>query len=381
MTLGLTTSPSYPVAGREVTLTITGATGDLISVRCSAAPSDSKLAKAIEAAKLNVDDTPRVFVDEFLVTEGWEYTFDKGGAYTLLLQEYTFGASAYGGGYYQDPNSYPTRTKVAAAATGDEIVVVYIGQKMTATLRNNVGDSVDLTLFVHDDTIRETTVATHGFFSPVFNNPVKRGKLALSAGAINTKLAALVDQTVSSAFDVDSYVTDAVDALSSHYTRTASSTHANADSSNNLGLAAAPTTYGNIESLTLVAKAMLRSYSNHVLDQTYEGSEQVDATYSSIGIHTIPTYDNGPVAPIPVESDPMTSFLTIADVGRLYELHRVDVSAHGASDTTNTIATAKPKIIDLCAEFLRLVRGVAAAPPEGDSEGAVLLESYGFRRA
>src|SRR5688500_19809668 len=97
----LATTPTYPVPTRPALVVFSSSVGasNYIRAWCTVAPEGSELANRIAANRLN---RALVYQDEGGSKHPWRYTFDKGGAYTFLVQEYTKG-NHWGGGYEGDP--------------------------------------------------------------------------------------------------------------------------------------------------------------------------------------------------------------------------------------------------------------------------------------
>jgi hypothetical protein len=191
----LATMPVYapPVRETQVIFTLTGTGANFVRVWVTVAPPDSEL-----RAKLEQSTQSRV---EIYKGEGGDKAplrrkFDKGGKYTLVAQEYTRGASDYGGGYEGSPDSAPSETKVGSEVT----LELFIGQRMTAEIGSS-GDAATLVLWVWDNTIRATTIAVHGEASPALQSdqPTARALAAIESATVQAALEAIAGVTVDAA--------------------------------------------------------------------------------------------------------------------------------------------------------------------------------------
>lgn len=119
----VSTSPQYPVPGRLTPVRFTKSNGaaDYIRVWVTDAPLGSSL-----KAKLEESGLDREQVHEGDSGSVWKYNFDKGGCYRLTTQEYTRGASSYGGTHEGDPNAANREIIVGSLNN----VTLFIGQRM-----------------------------------------------------------------------------------------------------------------------------------------------------------------------------------------------------------------------------------------------------------
>lgn len=365
----LATSPTYVVPSRQAALTFTlGETGsNYARIWCTAAPVGSALRASLDKSTQN-----RI---ELFVTDGGaahpiSYKFDKGGAYTLVSQEYTRGASQFGGAYQNAAGSAPSETKVGTEHT----ITLYIGQRMTSKV-GAARDIGTLVLWVWNDTIRGTTLATHGEASPAIVSPATPNAVAASeASAVKTALAALADVAVATAVGTVSTITaEMVTKINAHFAKTTGSpaTHAAADTNDpltvDLGSASTPS-----DLQTFASKALIAMRYHYTNDATLGGTS---SGIDSAGYHVVSAAKKNDFLDAPLFRSVGAldeAYRALADIWRSYEAHRVSTAVHGSADTTNTL-TALPALLSVHKEFLAVLASASPTTPPTQSSGAMTL--------
>jgi hypothetical protein len=173
----LSTVPAYPPPNWEtrVTFTLTESNTNWVRVWVTAAPEGSELRAKLDAkAALNRFE---VYAGPGGANALWKQTFGVGGKYTLVAQEYTRGATEFGGGYQNDARGAQTETKVGAEST----LSLHIGQRLTSTISAGA-DSVDLALWVWDAKSRRPSPRTRRALanSPPSSRPQSRPRFSRS---------------------------------------------------------------------------------------------------------------------------------------------------------------------------------------------------------
>src|SRR5260221_3641597 len=129
MSVTITASPLLPLVdkGAKLAFVLRGG-GNYVRLWCTAAPLDSKL-----RTQLNEDSSSRVEIfagDATPTSVPFLFQPDAPGKYTIVAQEYTKGASSYGGGYAGDPQGFLSETKQG----GETSTAVDFGERVTFTL-------------------------------------------------------------------------------------------------------------------------------------------------------------------------------------------------------------------------------------------------------
>lgn len=118
----------------------------------------------------------------------WTVTFDKGGRYSFVAQEYTRGATG-SAGYERAPGVAPQEAKVGSEYS----LTLDVGQRLTFPVGTGA-DTATLVLWVWADTIQPTTIETYGENSPDITapTPTEKMRLAMESDAVRSAVAALV---------------------------------------------------------------------------------------------------------------------------------------------------------------------------------------------
>lgn len=370
MPAAITTVPTYAVPKNRTNVVITPANGNANFVRlwATTAPEGTAIRKRIDANKLRRD----------LVYQGppgslhpWRFNFEKGGAYTLKLQEYERG-NAWGGGYEGDPRGAPSETQLGI----EQDHSLYVAQRMTQQLGVSP-DTADLVLYVVNETTRETLAAVHGENTPTIENPSSdKARLAAFEADVLTQLGNLKNQAIltSQLYPLFTTVNGWIDSFAAH---SASAVfHQNADVQT--GLTAFKVSSAGVSSPAAAAPAVneLRSrFALHIQNATKASPTPGSVTtHDQSSLNMDPTNQLLPITADP--GDPTTVLLAMADFLRCYELHRL-ASMHESADSTNTIATSSP-LLTMHRKFLEALTELSVTAPPGQSLGATELAAIGF---
>jgi hypothetical protein len=367
----LATLPVLAVPGRQtsVSFALSGVGANFIRAWVSEAPAGGSW-----DAKLKGEASHRAIFYEgpgganAPVTD----TFDRGGAYTVITQEYTKGASAYGGGYQGAPASAPSETKVGVEST----LTLNVGQRMTSRIGVGV-DTATLVLWCWGDTIRTTRAAYQGEDSPtIAETRSPRALAAASASTVASALAALADQPVATAIGNVATVAENLRARSrAHMTGTG--WHENTDAVNPL-----PASYATDQSLANLPKfvsSLLESYRRHL--NNYRAPVDAAEDPSGFGLgnyHVVSSEQRADFTSVPLYQSAGTiedAYPALADLWRVHEAHRVNLSVHASADTT--ALTALPPVLAVHREFLKVLASPVVVPP-GQTSGAMFLSAHGF---
>jgi hypothetical protein len=370
----LATSPVYVVPHRPASLTFTlGESGaNYARIWCTAAPIGSKLRKLLDES---TQSRVRLFETDG-VANPIEYKFEKGGAYTLVSQEYTRGASAYGGAYEHAAGSAPSETKVGTEHT----VTLYVGQRMTSKIGSQK-DTATLVIWVWNDTIRQTTLAAHGEATPAVISPSTPNATAASdSTALKTALTNLIGVAVATAIGTVATITsEMVTKINAHFAKVSGSpgTHAAADTDNpltvDIGSASTPA-----ELQTFVSKILIALRYHYLNDATLGGT---NSGIDSAGYHVVSAAKKNDFLDAPLFRSVGSldeAYRALADIWRSYEAHRASTVVHGTADSTNTLTTL-PKLLLVHKEFFIVLASASPTTPPTQSSGAVvLMQQAGF---
>lgn len=367
--------PQYPVPAlvADVVFTLTQASTNFVRVWCVTAPTGSKLDTELKKSDAT---SPRVKVYEGTggSNQTWQLTPDVGGTYSLVAQEYAKG-TAFTGGYDGDTRANQVETKVGSEAS----LALYVGQKLTCQVGTSQ-DHATLTFYVFNDTIRQTTIATHGIATPSLDSPTSpRAKTAVRTAAVSAAVTALIGVTAENARGSDTaiatLVADIFNKTAGHYVL--GTAHPHTDTYNAIGVSFLPNAIAP-DSVPLFLNQALKSLKQHYTndkDGTGPGSA------SGIEFHKSGLSDLVNATLVRSANDGNDDLNALADIVGSYEAHRVDTTVHTTADTTNTINAAIPPIIDIMRKFFAAVRASTPGAAAGDSSGAALLRAWGFKEA
>lgn len=364
-------TPSLAIPGREVSvafgLTQTGT--NFVRVWCTVAPLDSKLDQEIKKAATS-NARAQVYEGDGGADHPWRHTFDKGGTYTLKAQEYTKG-TGFGGGYQGDTRANEEEIKVGSEAS----LTIDIGKRMKHTLGTGP-DTAELALYVFGATIYATTVALHGEATPAVSKPSSpRAATAALDANVATAIAALAGVAASTALpDPATVVSNFRTKFNAHIALTGGGVHANADSDNFLlPEPCAPPTPANISAFCTYALRLLRQ---HETNDSGTGAGSASSGYHQISALNVGDSLNQPL--VRGVSGPEDSYAALADLWRAYEAHRVSLAVHGAADSTNSLS-ALPDVLSVHRYFFASLASISATAAPGDSSGAAVLKTWGFK--
>lgn len=366
MPLTISSSPTYPVAAKGARLSFTpGGAGNFVRVWCTAAPTGSKL-----KSRLDAEASARIQIHEGDIATGggvpFDFQADLPGKYTVVAQEYTRGASTYGGGYAGDPRGFSTETKVGSEVSAS----IDFGQRVTIKLGTGP-DTATLVFWVWDHTIRATSVALQGELSPNITQPSSptANTAALSSGVV-AAVAALVDgldtTVAGTGADLDATINNIITKLNAHFAN--GTAHAAADADNTIPTAfKSPTTKtANLKSLS----KLVERYTAHILNDPRDGSGQGGAGYHVVS--TVNVSDGANTLHAPVPNDQASVYAMLGNIYYAYEAHRVSTAVHASADSTNVLS-AIPPLMQLEGLFLRALQSVNPTAAATENPGATLF--------
>ncbi len=368
----LTTVPVYPPPNREtvVTLALTESGTNYIRVWCTAAPPGSGLRKKIDGTADPLNRV-KIFEGDGGSDAPMRETFDVGGKYTFVAQEYTKGASSYGGGYQNSPDGNPEETKV-----GNETPLsLYIGQRIVLPVGTG-SDTASLVVWVWDETIRATSIAVHGEMSPAIQatSPTARMQAVMESATVIAALAALAGVAVATARGtISTLVSGYLTAWNAHLAD--ATVHQDADAANLLpvGFSIAGNAAGLKDFVNEALRKMRQHYTNDAADLLVTAGRDSGDYHNVSGKRNDRT--NAPL--VESASGPDDAYIGLAELYRSYSLHRVSASpsgVHDSADSTNTLAsTTAAKLFELHRTVLGILASTSPTVPATQSTGAMIL--------
>lgn len=377
MAIVLTTTPTYALPGDAVPLTvsITGGTGaNFIRLWCTDAPEGSTYKTQLQktgATRIEIAPPNAPVAGGILPDVPFNAQLDKGGRYTFVGQEYTFGASTYGGGYSNAPDAFKSETQIGAEQT----LYIYIGQRMTHRLGSSIYGTASLVVHVWNDTIRPTSIEVHGVLSPtIVGASSPRAVAAKSAVAVTALVSALENvavNTLAPSAALTTLLNEIKTDLNNHYNNVGGGYHASADTINDTEIVDLPDFYPTPSALVRAASVLYVRLLNHMINGPF-GAENFHRAGAD--------FSNAPICdPSPNESDMSYTFAIIADVVRCYETHRVDAAAHLPVDNNNPITSSLGPLLSLHRAFLTAMSTFVPPTAGGAQVGVVQLVPLGFK--
>lgn len=344
--------------------------GNFVRVWCTDAPPDSDL--KTQLTKLGAS---RVKVFEGDVSSdaekgtAFEFQPDNGGKYVLTAQEYTRGASSYGGGYAGDPNGYASETAIGSETS----VSVVVGDRHEITM-GVAPNTATLVLYVWDDRARRTAFDLHGETTPAIINPSSpKAATAAADATIVAAALALADATsgtlVSTIIGVpSSSLTNLITKFNAHLTQ--GGVHASSDSDNSIAASFKSPT--SPQAIARSAAEVLRKLDRHMRNDSGSGTGSASSVYHSASA------DWTNLLQVLSAGDLGASLVATAEAWRAYEAHRMS-TVHAASDTTNTLTALSP-LLDLHRAFMDVLAQSNPTTPATQNSGTTrLLHSAGSK--
>lgn len=376
MTVALSTEPVYALPGDavKVTPTVTGSAANFVRIWLTDAPVGSKLKirqQQLGGVRINpAGNDPDG--NGFDAGRAIPLPLDKGGKYTFVVQEYTKNATTYGGGYAGSPDAFLSETKIGAEQT----LYVYIGERVTHRLGNNARGTGTLLLYIWNNSVRQTTIATHGVLSPAIVDC--SSPLALSAAsdtAVILSLDAMVDNTATNLISgLATLISGFQVTAPKHFNNNPGVYHNTFDTDNDTELEDMPRTADTPEGVLRAAQVIHRRMSLHIGNGS-DGAKRY---------HARPDWYRSLASDPP--GDLSSAVATLADAWNVYENHRVDGVVHnvtgapgGTPDNDNAITASVGPLVNLHLNFFSAMRALSPTANGGTQQGAVTLAGVGSR--
>lgn len=360
MALALSTSPAYPTAGQRVRVSWTGASGNYVRVWLTAAPLASKYRGQLDESESN-----RVQLHEGDVAASWTFEPDVGGGYVLTVQEYDKGASSYGGGHALSTDAYQTETKNGSESS----LTLYCAQWVEVPVGPQ-GRQSRARMLVHGQTIRATTVQSHGEKTPrlIPVNDVPIVQAAIEDATVITKLANLDAVNMTTGLEVIATVYEDIRAEFEDHLSEAS-VHANSDTDNAVAQAFKLTPTATIDAVRESIQELARRMTNHMLNRD-DGEATGTQDYHESGGSTIQDAANLPQ--IRSIGDLPSAWNALIELHRSYEAHRQSTSVHNSADSTNVLG-ALSEMGQLHSAYLDAVATTEPTAASTQNAGVVAL--------
>lgn len=356
-------SPEFPIPNQKVKSVFTlGETGsNFIRVWATVAPPGSSIDKLIKSTK-----DPRNRVELYADSGGlgipYEYTFDKGGKYTFICQEYIKG-SGYGGGYQGDPAGSDSEEKVGSEST----LIVYIGQKLTQKI-GPPENRAEIHLWVWNDTIRQTYKIIHGEDTPCVTatSPNSLVRSAIESSSVKTACLNLINNTVVTILgDLPDIVSDYCFVWNDHIVDGAA--HIDVDDANSISNSyiSANTAFTLKDFVNFALSVQRFHFSNDSHDGPDSGNYHSEADRKNISLYSsVGSFDE--------------AYGALSDLVRTYSAHDLDAFAH--SSTNDHPLATRPLLMSVHESYLSIIGSSDPTPAPAQSSGAQLLISgAGFK--
>lgn len=365
----LSTTPAYPVSGARIKVSFSATSGgNYVKLYVRDAPIGSEL-----KLQLTREQATRLQLFAGPIADSYEFQVDKAGSYVFEIEEYTKGASTYGGGYQRAPDANPSETYITNGTA-----YIRVGQRLLQRVGYG-SDTATLVLHVFNDTIRETTFKDQGEASPALiehrSDAIKTASIAtVVLSTINT----LKGVTASTALGtLSTQINDLIDNCNAHFANAA--VH-NATDAVNLIAATykSPTTAEALKrTLTELASKLDRHMRNDTGPTASAAGGTGTGTYHVVGGANVADWTNLPLQTSVGSLE--ESIAVFADSWRAYDAHRQSTTVHSSADNTNDPASLAP----LPALHYRIsseLRSLSPTAPATMNSGAVqLIHSAGFR--
>ena len=364
MGVTLTSVITYPLPGLvPVVGALTGG-GNYWRAWCLTAPIGSKL-----RTKLDADVSGRILVAEGGDGERVQLELDVGGAYTFAAQEYTKGATTYGGGYHGSPDGATTEVKVGI----ENHLTLYVGQRMVCRINAPGYGGADVVVHCWNAHIRPTTLAVHGEATPAIINPSEmRAAVAAQNATFVATLATLADQPAATVIGaLDTLCAELRLDVPNHFNNSGGAYHQNSlgavpDTDHDTAienLQATPTTVAGFVAFFNTVRANLAA---HMANQGHN-------YHSGAAFTPNPDYTHALLAPLPASAGMSDVLAAAGDIVSQYNAHIADATHHAVADAANNITTALGQLVQVHRDFIAAMRPLSPTAPATFNAGAVAL--------
>jgi hypothetical protein len=363
---------STPLPGRvAVQPTLTGG-GNFWRAWCTSAPLGSRF--QLELAGVNAT---RFQAAEGVTSDLPELELDKGGAYTFVVQEYTKGASTYGGGYDGAPDGFQVETKIGAETTS----TIYVGQRLVTRVGSPEYGYADAVVWVFNTRIQPTSLAVHGEVTPAFLNPTTaRARIACQNSAALTTLATLGGIPAATTIGaLDTLCAEMRTKIPLHFNNSPLTVYHGVlgigspmpDTDHDTAieqLPSAPTTPAGFVAFFNTVRSNLAA---HMANNP--------RNYHSTAGGLEPDYVHAMLAPLPASANMSQVLSAAGDIVSMYNAHIASATHHLNVDVTNNLTTALGQLVNTHKDFVAAMRPLSPTAPAALNPGAVsLIHGAGF---
>lgn len=369
MSVSVTTTPQYPAVGTatRVDFTLTGA-GNYLKGYFTDAPIGSE-------AKTKLLNSGAARTEAFVTDSNkpWLFTPDAGGIYTIQVDQYTKGATGYGGGYQDSPAGFAQELLVSSST-----ITIPAGQRVTQKIGFGP-DTATLTLFVIGNTVRATRFDQEGFTSPLISDArtPKAATAALNAGVV-AAVSAFANVPASTLIgDIPAVIDDFFFKYGGHRFSGVYHSHNDTDNVPDTAADVAPNP-PSVEGEKSSATRMVKLLGQHMRNDNGGTATSVGGT-SSANYHSTVDWPNALL--VTGIGDQLDAIAAIADVWRAYEAHRLNTVSHAVADTF-WVLNALPPLLNVHALFLtELAKQSPTAPASVNAGVTALIHGAGFEES
>jgi hypothetical protein len=375
--VSLTSNPVYPLPNRPCSLAFaaTSPSANFVRIWFTNAPLTSAVRAKIDKSE---DGRELLFAGDPSQWGAIKFTPDKGGIYTVAVQEYSKGAASYGGAYEGDPGGAPTETLLGTVTSA----TVHVGQRVTQPVGYGQ-DTATLAFWIFNDSIHRTNFATHGEVTPSVNKPAStKAALACESLAVQVLTGNIAEQTVASAIgNIATIGLDFLTTINSHLIDPGPHHATDTDNTLTTGLA----TDVSPKSFPGLVNQILVTLRNHFQNIDPDGDVGVPpGVVDGANYHETSSVKRNDRRNLPVvesAGDVAAAYAALGDIARCYEAHRLNTGVHGSADTTNVLASL-PAVLRLHKAFFEAIAQSAPTAPSTVNSGVVTaVATAGFKES
>lgn len=359
--MSIVTTPTYPAAGDEVSLSLTSATGTDVAWSVTRVPTNSSLATGLLKLPGATAASPVALAEES--RNAFSFTPDVAGTYDVTgydIKRYV-GLSAFAGDAFAGARF---ELKATQSAT------IYVGDALELRIRTVAGEGATLVMKVANDTIRSATL--EDFAS-------ERSRIASLKSATLSALGALVDVATSSAGNaLSSDISELRSKYEAHRANGGGTYHRNTTPIANPDTVNVVTRYApasNTDAIASINEIYDRLLGHMIATTAISGAarwhKDIDDTLSDFSV-------------VPKAFDEASATVLSAWIRQIYREHipRITYTAqeiHNTADTTNTVAAATP-IESLILSFIKDIKTTTIGAVTGVNTGSIRLTNLqGFK--
>lgn len=368
MTVTATFEPTYPIPGRDFKIRFAATHGNWISLWLTSCPPEA----ATLYAGFHGGETTRQLIGETDASKEFIWQAPVAGTYTFSAEEWTKGASNYGGSYLGDPDSFATETSI-----GSSPITVKVGQKLTVQL-GSAGDTASLVLYVWDATSRQTTERYHGEVTPIVQDwTSEKARLAALNSSVIATVATmrdtLCDTIIASSPTIPGFIDELITKFNAHLTQ--ATVHASNDTDNTILSSFLLGASVSVKQMAAALAEVERRLLLHMTNDSGTGPGSAATDY-----HTAADNKRGPVSD--GAADARTVVAKLGDLRRVFSGHIAEpTTIHANADTTNVVTAGSP-LVALHEHFFTQLATTIPALPTGEQAGVSdMIARGGFEKA